>query len=386
MSELTGEKRQLVFQGRALPYKPFTVKGTMRAEFTWYPGNPTASIQMLGSKEEPTTIRGKWKDRFIGTSNEFLRPVTPTGFVFLSSGAGQNGVSQQLTSCQAIVRAVDSVRRAGQYLRVTWGDVIREGILSAFTVTWERQDVAEWEMEFTWGSQGEAQIAPSLPNPPTVGDFSAQLTSLSDKLASVIAPPFNAAESFLSLVSSSADTIQDASFQMANAVSGTTKTIYTPQETAERALALAQAVQADAEFIKSTIESTPPSEVVSRDLATTVSTIGTTLTGGTSVTTLTLGESLAVSNYTRALKKAAQDLINLCASSGEELRASVRQEDLLATFLARAPGDLRDVASEFYGSPDDWRTILRYNRMTSSKLARGQLVLVPKQQSTDRRV
>jgi hypothetical protein len=386
ITELTGAQRQLVLQGRAMPYKPLTMKGTMRAEFTWYPGNTTASVQMLGSKEEPTTVSGKWKDRFIASSNEFFSLVTPTGIALQTAGAASQGaVGQALASTQDIVKTVDSIRRAGQLLRVTWGDVIREGILTSFTVTWERQDVASWEMEFTWISQGETQIAPTLPASISLGNLATQLSAKVADLRAAIEAPFNLAGDFLSAVDAAFEVIDDAAFEMANVVSGVVQSVYIPQEAAERTLALLLSVRASALSVRTTVETTARADVSSDFRSVTVS-IANAFVDPTDSTILTVGEDLVVSRYTSALKKAAQDLVVLCAIASEEVRASTRQEDLLATFIARAPTDLRDVATQFYGSPDDWRVLLRFNRMTSSRLEQGQLVLVPKQQFQNRGV
>jgi len=79
--ELTGDKRTLDLRTRALPYRPLTFTGTMRAEFTAYPGNPVRTAQVLGASEEDTTVKGYWKDRFIaqGFANSALAPAVLIG-------------------------------------------------------------------------------------------------------------------------------------------------------------------------------------------------------------------------------------------------------------------------------------------------------------------
>src|SRR5262245_24990140 len=70
--------------GRALPYRPITFSGTMRHDITWYPGNPEATIQVLGAAEDPTTINGRWSDRWLG-SEEDLGLFNSAGLVFGSA-------------------------------------------------------------------------------------------------------------------------------------------------------------------------------------------------------------------------------------------------------------------------------------------------------------
>ena len=58
IEEITGEMRRVELSGWALPFRPLTLSGTHRAEFTWYQGSGIASVQELGPEEEPTNIKG----------------------------------------------------------------------------------------------------------------------------------------------------------------------------------------------------------------------------------------------------------------------------------------------------------------------------------------
>jgi hypothetical protein len=149
--ELTGSKRTLRLTSRALPYRPFELSGSQRHDITWYPGSPIGTLQNLGSKEEETTIRGYWKDRFIAAS---ANPDNPsTAFAQVSDQLGDQPVSL-VTDLAALV---DDMRRQGQVVQVTWLQQSRRGLLSKFMQRWNTNEDVEWEITFVWTSQGDEQ-------------------------------------------------------------------------------------------------------------------------------------------------------------------------------------------------------------------------------------
>ena len=65
--ETTGPGRQVVLQGRSLPYRGVAWEGEQRMEVKWYPGSPVGSAQVLGPKYMPTQMEGMWKDAFLAS-------------------------------------------------------------------------------------------------------------------------------------------------------------------------------------------------------------------------------------------------------------------------------------------------------------------------------
>lgn len=153
IAEVTGDTRVIELAGRALPYQRVGWSGTTTHKLTFYPGNPEGTMQVLGPTEEPTTMSGMWKARFLPGQ------VQAIGFPDL--------VPETTTTPEILVAAFESLRRAGQRLEVQWGGIVREGILSRFSATWIRPQDVEWEAEFTWFSYGvsapRAAAAPQAP-------------------------------------------------------------------------------------------------------------------------------------------------------------------------------------------------------------------------------
>lgn len=364
--ELTGEKRTLELRGRALPYAGFTLEGKQRAEFTWYPGNPTATVQMLGTEEAPSTINGMWKDRFIKTVDFFgTRAETPQA-VALWKG-------QQVEDALALTRAVTQLRLAGQLLRVTWDEQVRDGILIRFKETWQRREDVTWEMEFQWTSRGEAKQPATFVVLPTVDALAEKLRAKVDVLLDAVEPVLEAQrfllrnlEGFMVEVEASVVSVEDTVGKLADVAT-------TPQQAAQRTLAAVESVKAGCGNIVALFDAQPTSEWE----------IPIPPVGTVEAQPATLGRILFVDQWARGVRKAARDLELVAAEETERLRSLLDLDDLLAAFIAREDADLRDVAVIYYGDQAEWRRLLKYNRLRSSKLIAGDLVLVPKLTTAD---
>jgi len=46
-------------------------------------------------------------------------------------------------------------------------------------------------------------------------------------------------------------------------------------------------------------------------------------------------------------------------------------------FQARDGMDLRTVSTQFYGTPDEWQSLMVFNNLLSSGLVAGQVIFVP---------
>lgn len=345
----------LVLAQRALPYPGFELEGSMRAEFTWYPGNAVATVQMLGAQEKASVIKGMWKDRFIKSITDFNFAVSPTGIALFND--------QQVFDTLDLVSKVEQIRLSGRLLEVKWDSIVRHGILTRFRQNWLRIEDLEWEMEFQWTSRGEPQSPPSLPSFPDPSSFAQNLQGLIDNIAAAIQPPltFQVIEKFAAGISAAISVIDDAGAEMQSAVQNATRLVNQVVDAGERALAAAQSIQDAAGSIVALVEGTPPHQLIKT----------------TDPGSLLFSDVLLADDYARTIKEQAQALQVFIAAEGDTLRASLRETTLLAAFTTRAPLDLRDVSQKYYGTSDHWRDLLDYNDLESSRLNIGTYVLVP---------
>lgn len=358
------EQMELQLKGRALPYQPFTLEGSMRAEFTWYPGNAVATVQMLGAEEKPSTIEGMWKDRFIKNLTDENKQVIPTGV------ANFNG--QAVADVFALVAAVEKIRLAGQLVRVEWDSITREGILRGFQQSWVRREDVKWQMTFEWASRGEAQVSVTLPSSPSPDAFSKQLSSLSDTLftATKLPAEFSVVEDFTAAVEGPLADIVAAVAQVQAAVKNSVSQVLSPVDAAQRTLAAVQTVKTAASTIVDVVDSFPPVQLIKTfDLS-----------------ELGLSDALVASNYGRSVREAARNLLLTAADQSDTLGTVSREEELVASFVSRSPIDLRHISQKYYGTPNEWRRLLTYNGFNSSIIPLGTLVMVPKITFADGRV
>ena len=391
ISELTGQKRVLVLTNRALPYQGFKFAGKMKVETTYYPGNPIASQQVIGSEEGSTTITGIFNDRFIAGDNAGPHPdVAITSYDDVSSIFG-------------IISTIDDMRRQGQQLKVTWGQVTRVGIMTEFAPNWIRTVDVEWSMTFEWASQGE-EAAPNAPAPASISDAKAavqaaidrvntalnslgvinpptqtppnpfqtpnqQLESLYNQAAALIAAPqefVNAVNGYVQNAYSTVDNIAALSGQVANFYSSSI------QVALKIAALFAYAIEQFA-GVEDEIDSRPSVYFYNVDLPPPTPPGPVALP----IASITPAQMMTAESSARQTRKAARDGRLTAAVQRAQFAASAQPSTMLSVFIAANNMDLRRVAVQFYGSPNNWRDLAAYNDLPDSGLVAGQLIFVP---------
>lgn len=360
IEEITGLRRTLRLVARALPYRPFNLKTTQRVELTWYPGNPEATATILGAAEEPTQIKGMWKDKYLATSVEAdaVVPLGITGVLIYPITLND----EPLLDVRNAVSVVDDIIRAGQQLRVTWDDQTRVGHLTEFDKSWNNYHDLEWSMSFQWISRGE-------PTVPTVFTTSVSLSDSSGRIAAAAAdtratvnsltePP---AAELVDPLTAFIDAIDSAILEITTAVSSTVQKFGAPFEAARRVISACSRIILQCEVIIAGIQSEVSgyydAAVELRDMA--------------------FQRRLEWAAYNRRVIDSSRKLRKIAVEQRNALAKQV-ESTLLAVYTARQGDDLRMVSETFYGSPFDWRSLLTFNELTTSELVAGQVILVPR--------
>lgn len=359
LSELTGEDPvTLELAGRALPYRPVGFSGTMRAEFTWYPGNPTATVQVFGSQEDPTTMHGMWKTKYLAKATEDGATVQNTAL------ATVNNVD--ITSALELVQEVDRIRRRGQLLRFQWDAIIRKGILTKFSYEFDNRLDIHWEMTFTWINQGEEEVAAVLSNLGNLSSVSGSWSSTVARMRNAITQPFNRITNSMQKALVQAENALDGTAAIGDTVTATVDAAYSPIETAQKLAGIFDQVIDRGAQIKETISSqfTNLQFVKNYEDA---------------------AEQMSQSFYDRLVNLSWQREVYESASEMEAQGALQKSEalkqitpDVVESITARFGQDLRDISLDAYGTANEWRTLLVYNGFTQSELQAGQVVLIPK--------
>lgn len=385
IASMVGAADTLQLYARALPYRPVTFTGKQRAEFTWYPGSPIATTQMLGPEESAISLKGFWKDRF-------LVDVAGSTAIYDSADVG---------TVRDLTTLVDGMRRRGQLYKLTWDNLVRVGHITSFTQTWHNAHDCEWELEFTPLSQGDEETPVVLNNLPNVADYyqqttAAVLTARANLRVQVPLPTQDALNSSLSLlpnvffqrmeivadfidltaslgptVAGIISELDDALLALQNNAYNAAASVYDLTQTGpnagRRIAALSAQNIAQAKRTYSTICDVAWPSVFNVAPA--------------DPSTVNVGSQVSMRAYQRRVRNSTRDLAYQQGTQAAAILATLNPE-LKAAFVAPQNMDLRDVSTQFYGSPDDWRMLLVFNKLESSRLTAGTLIWVPQRSNS----
>ena len=368
ITALSGPPTVLRFVGRALPFRPFKLTGTQRVVTDWLPGSPEATQTVLGPAEEPTTISGKWSDKylqtFVGTSRGAI-----VGGVDISGGkdppATLNG--EPVESVRALAKAIDTLRRQGQRVEVQWDQQTRRGVVSRFDQQWLTVHDLEWSLDFDWDSQADGEGTPLFSLDTSPGDAAAALVTAQDKLVDGAVPAFPTEGTFLSELQDGIAALEYSVNQATGALSGLAQRASGPADTARRLLSVFTGVVVQAQAVMDRATAAPPAVFAYRP---------------PTQAALSFGRQLAAGVYLTRLRGRARGLQREAVIRRQVMAAQL-QDQLLGVYSARGGEDLRDVSRRYYGTSAHWRDLLLFNHLRSSELVPGQTVQVPTLQTGD---
>lgn len=346
--EIAGAKRTLRLSGRALPFRPLSLTGGQRHDITWQPGNPKANMQIFGADEKPTTIRGFWHEPYIVDAGEQTAPAQLDG--------------EPVTSVKDLADVVDDIRRKGSAVEVLWLHEKREGLIAEFKKDWHDLYDLEWEVQFVWTSHGDESTTIALSSyqanaSDMASRFGTKADDVSDNSAQFLVAPPQYGDGVLNAV----DRFTAVATELAEASTKAADGVLDAPDSAKRIATSFEAASIAAKNLITSIYAFP--DRVALNVA--------------DIASIPVGQAIATSLQNRDLVRAARESRHEAARNRELLLREVDPE-LLSTFVARENADLRDVSTRFYGQPGEWRNLMTYNALSSSRLRGGQVVFVPR--------
>jgi hypothetical protein len=360
IKELTGRQRELRLTGRALPYAPLDLSGSLKAEITRYPGNPIATATVTGTEEDDTTVNGEWKDKFL----------RGTAFVSSAETSTRPGPAQAngstIETVERLVELVDNIRRSGQLLQVSWGRITRRGLLTSFKQSWKNTNDCAWTCTFQWVSQGDPPAPSPVVERPRPGDGHRAIRGTSNLLDASIndRPSTPTYREWFANVNRAVAQGQAAVNQYGNAISGYVGDAQAPLDLARNCMSLCGSIVGSAQEVIDLFDFVAPEELFFGNFR-----------DGKIVDNFALQvEQLA---YRTEAVFNARVMKRQAAIERRNLGATL-ESDLLAIYYAKRGETLREVSTTYYGSPNNWRELLLYNDLKTPELSAGQLVLVPR--------
>ena len=367
--ELTGPSRQIVLQGRSLPYRGVAWEGEQRMEIKWYPGNPVGTAQVLGAKYMPTTMEGMWKDVFLQQQDSRAalanfpavsgpgRPGSRVvgGKSFQSAGSVPQGYAEK---ARTLRDAFSLLQKSGQLLRVEWASMARYGFLRRARFEHQNESDIRWELEFEWLGETDAQPRPRLiPKLDPLG--------LLARIVKALQSALDALNRALALVYGSVQIITQGIRRLGalvtgfiTAIQGFIELLFIPSEIFGVAKQQLTSIALAAKDLVNSIRGTPAAYQKRKD------------GGDPNGVNAAAGIAAAVLFNTQRLGITAADAAN-------ELD-DIDSPEILGVFTATGQETLRDVSTRFYGSPANWSLIKEFNGLPSSQVPRGTVLQIPR--------
>lgn len=347
ITEISGppdERNAIVLKRRALPFKPYTLKGTQRGEVTWYQGNPVGSSQRFGPAEEPTTVSGSWHDTYI-VGSDF---------------ATLNGAP--LADSRAIVVAIDNMRRQGKDVMVTWDEEIRVGYISSFERTWQRRTDVDYQIEFTWTSLGETELPPVVTPTVSISDVAAQTGgALEDIEAQFNELDFSASPKTLGVVNNQMAALKARQLEIQNAVAAAISGALAPLDAERRAVTSLIQMALDAQTFSQAMQAN----------------VLFSLRAAALPAQFAAGTVLSMMASIRAVRDSLNKMRDISLTSAA-LMTTNSEGAVLRELIGTDGDDLRRISQSVYGTAADWRLIALFNNVRTSRVSAGQTLQLPR--------
>lgn len=387
LHELTGEEdRQLILGGRALPFKGgLKFAGEMRLENTPYTGFAKVNQTVLGAQEQDTEMSGEWHDRYLGD------PDVVHAIVRRSVRSPQEGTiasrRTEIKSARELFDIIEDMRLSARVIRVSWAHLSYIGRINVFEHDWQTLHDVKWKIKFMWIGKDEDS---GMPSPPvtTLVELARSISSgyrdlheatNFDDLADELNPSF--ADSIDRAVGQAQQTIEAMAQSVETRISSATDSL----DGLRRMTTLAALARDQAQDVIDELDGTVAAAMLMKKTAVDIARTAEGIVDGSQdledLIDIDPGDSIAAACQQFGAIRAARALKHIAARRRSQALRTL-DEEVIAIVSLRDGQDLRDVATEWYGSPTDWDQIRRFNGFVASTAPAGTLVFVPSQRQS----
>lgn len=316
--------------GNMMPKIPFTFGGSQRIKKEFYPGYSEPVVQVLGSEEDDITINGEFKDK--GYSRDL------------------KGVSSD------IQQLIDAIRIRGNIVRISMGEFERYALILRTKFDMEKLSKIPYSITFSiigFNAPTNARFLQKTREVPLNinRELIAQAEFFNEHNSNIPSTvPFSIADQINRLTADIAGvmaTITDFVDNILNAVKDIQKSI-------TRAKGLIKYAQNKLKNYKETIGSFQPFNDSQA------------LTGKYTNAKFYAAGIAAASSLTAILQRLKAQI------------AAITPTVPLARHLVVDGENLQKISVKFYGTADNWKKIYEYNNLSSTELATGAVLEIPR--------
>ncbi len=330
----------IALTGNMMPHVPFSWGGTQKVVKDYYPGNPEAKVQILGSRESDFTVKGRIHAK--------KRPLGFTG--------GKDNYQLPNT----YVEEIDKLRIRGNIVKTTLGEWVRYCILQ--DTKWNMKNFAdiEYELTFTVISITEPHLSPVIKGvnllPAAVNNE--LLAAASDAAArqALERIPNSVPTSISGLIDECTSGIASAVTAVTDFVSGIITTGEDITNSINRAKGVVKTGQANVSRFK-------------RRLA--------NISYGLSFAGIKVPERYSTSHIISSRIGRANDYSHLLAQMQKQFKA-IYGTLPLGRYKVIEGDSLQKIAVRYYKNADLWKKIYDHNKLTTTVLTSGAILEIPK--------
>lgn len=366
--QIENPARVIILQGRSLPYQGVAWGGTMELDVSWFPGNPVASVQVIGPREKSTTIVGKWKDLFLASRQNHgvlanFPPLTRAsrpdatvrgGTTFKSAGSVPSDFAER---ARVLRDAFRLLRKEGGLVQVEWGSIVRFGFVKETTFTHDREEDIDYEITFEFLGDTPSQPKPLLPQIELLSLLKA-LLALLDALINTLLSAIFAAQQWLTRINQFINKIGSFITELLDAISKLGDFAFAPANVLGNIRRQLTAIRLAARDLFANLDNQRSAAVEAAFLGNPA--------------------AVALNNLLQQRVRANVQEIAAEAARQANLISQMSSPALLGTITMPGGTTLRDVARRFFGNPDDWRVIAEFNGFGGSIVPRGTIVRIPR--------
>ena len=366
---------------RGLPFRPLDLSVEQRVKVTNPSGNPEGYGTVMGPTYGETTIDGFWKDKFLSYGPSEVPPIRLTG---PCTGQHLQGEGTPVTSAQEAVHLLESMVAEGQEVEVSWAFVLRRGYLKKFDTKIHNIHDVEWSATFAWISKARVNSVPMFGPPAgqletgrSLFDRLARFARVLDTPRQLVAEHMASFRNTINAVAATSQAIDDSLSGLAAEASAATEI--------NRVRGMLGGIAQSAQNVVDSVEAAGWAGMftdIQRVLPFSDYNINRTDTGfwaqqrELDLAAIDPEELLQAQLYTRETITDARRLRDEAEARARAMATPVSES--LGTYRAREGEDLRDVSRLYYGTPDQWRTLMLYNEMTTTELYPGQTIAIPR--------
>lgn len=334
--------------GEMMPHDSLNFGGEQRIVKEYYPGNSEPSVQVMGPREKNVNIRGRFKTKHIRDAD-----------LIATAWASKESIAQEFQEL------VDAMRLRGNLVKITLGNWYRYGFIESCDFKLRRLSDIEYDISFSivgFNLPTNCKVMRSSDNN-VIKPNKALTNKANEYYATHQLYPASMPQSISELLNGYISDVATSIALVTNFVDGALTDVENLEASANRALGLIKNANAMISKTKRRLGA----------ISSNISNLGSSFSSEAGKT------SAAIKNlsHINSIKTDYTSLAGFLAALRVQF-AAIAKTVPLVRHLVQDGDTLQRLAIRYYGSADNWNSIYKHNKLSSTDLAVGSVLEIPK--------